>query len=305
MKREDWSDLATFAAIAETGSFTQAAAKLGVSPSALSHALRAMEARLGVRLLNRTTRSVAPTEAGQRLLSTLRPAMDEVAGVLSSLDAERDRPAGPLRITAHRTAATEVIMPRMAGFAATYPDVVLELAIEDGLVDIVSERFDAGVRHEQMLEADMISVRISAPQPTAIVATPVYLARYGAPETPDDLRRHRCLAYRYTSSGAIHRWVFARDGRTFTIDPPAVFIANDPEVLVDAALAGLGVACILQSQAVRHEASGGLVCMLKDWCPLVPPNHLYYSSRRHLGAALRAFIDTLKAPLRDVHPRPR
>lgn len=290
MRREDWSDLVTFAAVADAGSFTKAAARLGVSPSAMSHAMRALEGRLGARLLSRTTRSVSATEAGERLLATLRPAMAEVEGALGHLDAERERPAGRLRITAHRTAATQALMPRMAGFAALHPDVTVELSIDDGLVDIVAGRFDAGVRHEQMLDQDMVSVRVSGPQPTAIVASPGYFARSGTPEAPEDLRRHRCLAYRHRSSGALHRWVFTREGRSFAIDPPAAFVANDADVLLDAAVAGLGVACVLRSQAAPHEVSGALVSVLGEWCPEVPPNHLYYPSRRHMGAALRAFV---------------
>lgn len=296
MRREDWSDLATFAAIADSGSFTKAGARLGVSPSAMSHGMRALEARLGVRLLNRTTRSVAPTEAGERLLATLRPAMGEVASALDHLDAERERPAGRLRITAHRTAAMQTIMPRLSEFATHYPDVAVELSIDDGLVDIVAGRFDAGVRHEQMLDQDMVSVRVSGPQRTAIVAAPDYFARFGTPRTPDDLRRHRCLAYRYTSSGAIHRWLFGKDGRSFAFDPPAAFIANDVDVLLEAALGGLGVACVLESQALRHGTAGALVAVLEEWCPMVPPNHLYYPSRRHVSAALRAFIQTVRQP---------
>ena len=296
MRREDWADLATFAAIAEAGSFTAAAARLGVSPSATSHAMRALEARLGIRLLNRTTRSVAPTEAGERLLASLGPAMRDVAGTLEHLKAERERPAGRIRISAHRTAATQLIMPRMASFTASHPDVTVELSIEDGLVDIVAGRFDAGVRHEQMLDQDMVSVRIGGPQRTAIVACPDHFARFGVPLVPEDLARHRCLAYRYTSSGTIHRWVFTREDRSFALDPPAVFIADDADVLLDAALRGLGVACVLESQAARHVASGALVAVLGKWCPLVPPNYLYYPSRRHLGAALRAFIEALRRP---------
>lgn len=294
MQRDDWSALATFAAIADAGSFTAAAARLGVTPSACSHALRALEARLGLRLLHRTTRSVAPTEAGEHLLATIRPALRDVAGALDRLGALRDQPAGPLRITAHRTAAQFVLMPHLATFASRFPAVTLELAVDDGLVDIVAGRFDAGVRHEQMLDTDMISVRISQPERATIVASPAYLAQAGTPATPDALRTHRCLSLRHETAGTLRRWAFEADGRQFTMDPPTTFACNDPALLVQAALDGMGIATALPSQVAPHLASGALVPLLKPWCPVVPGNHLYYPGRRHVGAALRAFIDTVR-----------
>ena len=298
MRRETWSEIALFAAIANAGSFTRAATALGVSTSALSHAMRALETRLGVRLLNRTTRSVAPTEAGELLLEQLRPAMANLDEAIARIEAGRDRPAGRLRISAHRTAAVHLIQPQLAGFAAAYPDVQLELAIEDGLVDIVDAGFDAGVRHEHVLDRDMISVRISPPLRMVVAAAPTYLAAAGRPETPQDLLAHRCLAYRYTSSGTIHRWQFEKLGQAVTFDPPKSFVSNDVDVLRDAAIAGMGVALFLEVQVASELASGALVGLLKDWSQQVPANYLYYPGRRQMTPALRAFIDTMRAACR-------
>jgi DNA-binding transcriptional LysR family regulator len=294
MKRTDWPDLAIFAAIADARSFTGAAARMGVSASALSHAMRGLEDRIGVRLLNRTTRSVAPTAAGDVLLASLRPAMTGVADTLRRLEGQRDAPAGPLRITAHRTAAAQCIVPHLDRFAGAFPQVDLELVLEDGLTDIVAGRFDAGVRHEQKLELDMIAVRIGVAQRTAIVASPGYFASRPPPQHPDDIRHHRCLNYRHTSSGAIQRWQFVTAGHTRTVDAPGQFVSNDADLIVQAALAGAGLACVLEGQVAADLGSGRLIRVLEQYCPLVPANHLYYPGRRQISAALRAFIDTLR-----------
>jgi DNA-binding transcriptional LysR family regulator len=294
MKRQTWADLSLFAAIADAGSFTGAAGMLGVSPSALSHAMRAMEQRLGVRLLNRSTRSVAATEAGERLLAALRPATGELDDVLRGLEEDRERPAGRIRISAHRTAAILAIVPKLPAFALAYPDVHVELAVEDGLVDIVAQGFDAGVRHEQVLDKDMISVRLTEPGRIAYVASPDYWHRGPRPKTPNDLLQHRCLAYRLTSSGGVFRWRFVKGGQTLALDPPAVLISNDIDVVRDAALGGMGVACLLEAQVRPELADGRLVAVLRDWSPAVPPNYLYYPSRRQMGAAMRVFIDAMR-----------
>lgn len=294
MKRQTWTDLSTFAAIADAGSFTAAAAALGVTPSALSHAVRAMEERIGVRLLNRSTRSVAPTEAGERLLARLRPAIGDLDDVIRRLEEDRDRPAGRIRVSAHRTAATLSIAPRLPAFAKAYPDVQVELAIEDGLVDIVARGFDAGVRHEQVLDQDMISVRIGEPCRVVYVATPDYWRRAARPRKPTDLLAHRCIAYRLTTSGAVFRWRFVRGEEEFVLDPPAVLISNDVDVVRGAAIGGIGVACLLQAQVRRELADGALVAVLGDWSPVVPANYLYYPGRRQIGPAMRAFIETMR-----------
>ncbi|GJE68712.1 LysR family transcriptional regulator [Methylorubrum podarium] len=294
MDRDLWSGLAVFAAIVEAGSFARAAVRLGLSASALSHAMRVLEARLGIRLLDRTTRSLAPTQAGADFLLSLRPALASVEEALGTLDLNRARPAGRIRVNAHRSAAVHVVLPRLAGFADAYPDVALELVVDDGLVDIVAERFDCGVRHEGELQRDMISVRISDPVPLAFVAAPAYLEAREAPQAPDDLGRHRCLCYRYTSSGTIHVWEFERDGRRFERAVPGAFVSNDVDVMRDAAVAALGVACLPRPHVDRHLESGALVEVLAGWAPVLPPNHLYYPSRRQPTSAFRAFVAAMR-----------
>lgn len=295
MDRDLWSGLAVFVEIMEAGSFAKAAARLGQSPSSLSHAMRALETRLGIRLLDRTTRSLAPTSAGEALLERLRPAMDAVDLALGALDTARDRPTGRIRINAHRTAAVHVVLPKLAGFSHAYPDVAVELVVNDGLVDIVAERFDCGVRHQGELQRDMISVPISPPVPLVFVATKTYIREYALPETPDDLGRHRCICYRYTSSGTIHVWEFVVDGRRFERAIPGSFVTNDVDVMCDAALNGLGIACLPRAHVESHLASGTLVEVLDGWAPILPPNHLYYPNRRQPSAAFRAFLDVMRS----------
>jgi DNA-binding transcriptional LysR family regulator len=294
MDRETWSDLAVFAAIVEARGFSRAAQTLGVSPSALSHRIKAMEARLGVRLLNRTTRSVAPTEAGERLLTRLRPAMTDIDAAVAALAVDRERPAGRVRITSHRSAAFQLILPRLKAFAADYPDITVELVIDDGLVDIVAAGFDAGIRRQPSLEQDMVSVRLDDGVRLNMVASPAYLATRGRPGSPQDLAAHNCLNYRYPSSGSVHRWTFERSGQVLTLDAPGGFVTNDIDMLLAGALNGLGVACVIESQAAPYIASGALVGVLEDWRPMLPPNHIYYAGRRNVPPALRVFIDSMK-----------
>ncbi|TGD99302.1 LysR family transcriptional regulator [Methylobacterium nonmethylotrophicum] len=294
MDRDLWSGLAVFAAIVEAGSFARAAVRLGLSASALSHAMRTLEDKLGTRLIDRTTRSLAPTQAGAELLLSLRPALDSVEGALETLASSRARPAGRVRVNAHRTAAVHAVLPRLAGFAAAYPDIAVELVVDDGLVDIVAERFDCGVRHEGELQRDMISVRISDPVPLVFVAAPAYLAGIAPPQGPDDLGRHRCLCYRYTSSGTIHVWDFSGGGRRFERTVPGAFVTNDVDLMRDAALAGLGIASLPQPCVEAQIATGALVEVLAGWAPVLPPNHLYYPSRRQPSAAFRAFVEALR-----------
>ncbi|CAN5525462.1 LysR family transcriptional regulator [soil metagenome] len=296
MRRETWTDLATFAAIADAGSFTRAAAELGVSTSALSHALRALETRLGVRLLERTTRRIAPTRAGEQLLEQLRPAIASLDEALDRIEAGRAAPAGRLRIAANRTAAIHAIQPRLAAFAAVCPDVQVELSIEDGLVDIVAAGFDAGVRHEHILDANMVAVRIGEPQRMVVAAAPDYLARAGVPVTPQDLLAHRCIVYRLAASGALQRWRFERDGQALTFDPPPALVSNDAEVILAATRSGLGIAVFSEPQVAADLVAGKLVALLADWCPLIPAHYLYYPARRRVGAALLAFVDAMRQP---------
>lgn len=294
MDRDLWSGLAVFAAIVEAGSFARAATRLGLSASALSHAMRSLEAKIGVRLLDRTTRSLAPTPAGEALLLRLKPAIESVETALGDLDRDRGKPVGRIRVSAHRPAALYAILPRLADFSRTYPAVTVELVVNDGFVDIVADRFDCGVRHAMTLQADMISVAISGPVPLVYVASPVYLADRLPPAAPDDLQAHRCLCYRHTSSGIVHRWEFQRDGRLFERTIRGDFVTNDVDVLRDAAVAGLGIACLPLPHAERQLAEGALVEVLDDWALTLPPNHLYYPSRRQPTAAFRAFVDAMR-----------
>jgi DNA-binding transcriptional LysR family regulator len=295
MDRELWSGLAVFAEIVEAGSFAKAAARLGLSASALSHAMRALEGKLGIRLLDRTTRSLSPTGAGEQLLLRLRPAMSSVEDMLAELDQARDRPVGRVRVNAHRPAAVHVVLPRLAALAQRYPEVAVELVINDGLVDIVAERFDCGVRHAGGLQGDMISVRISEPMELVFAAAPSYLDAHGVPATPDDLGAHRCISYRHTSSGALHRWDFVRGGEMFGRAVPETFITNDVDLMRDAALSGLGIVCLLRLQAAPYLAAGSLTEVLRGWAPVLAANHLYYPNRRLPSAAFRAFLEVMRA----------
>ncbi|MDB5421823.1 MAG: transcriptional regulator, LysR family [Brevundimonas sp.] len=294
MDRDTWNDLAVFAAVVEAGGFTRAGVGLGVTASALSHRIRLMEARMGVRLLNRTTRSVAPTEAGERLLASLTPAMAEVDAALVALHSERARPAGRVRITAHRSAAFGLVLPRLGRFADAYPEVKVELVVDDSLVDIVRGGFDAGIRRLPSLEQDMVSVRLDDGVRLTMVASPGYLRASGTPETPQDLQRHRCLNYRLPTAGSIYRWTFERDGQTTTTETPVTFITNDIDMLCEGAVAGLGVACVIETQAAPYLASGALVSVLDGWRPILPPNYIYFAGRRNPPPALRVFIDAMK-----------
>jgi DNA-binding transcriptional LysR family regulator len=295
MDRQTWADLSIFAAVAEARSFTRAAAKLGVTQSTLSHAIRAMEERLGVRLLNRSTRSVAPTEAGERLLAQLGPAIERLDDALRLLDDDRSRPAGRLRISAHRTAAIHVLAQKLPAFRERYPDIQVELAVEDGLVDIIAQSFDAGVRHEHVLDQGMVSVRISAALRSMYVATPGYWRQMGVPREPKDLMAHRCLVYRTTSSGAIMQWRFERDKDAIVLAPPPALISNDTDVLIESALGGMGVTWALEEQVRRHLGNRELVPVLDEWAPILPPNFLYYPSKRQMSRALRVFVDDVRS----------
>lgn len=294
MDRDLWSGLAIFREIVEAGSFAKAATRLGLSASALSHAIRVLERKLDIRLLDRTTRSLAPTTAGEAILLRLRPAMASVEETLGLLDEARDHPVGRVRVNAHRPAAVHVIMPRLPALARDCPGVSVDLVVNDGLVDIVAERFDCGVRHAEGLQGDMISVRISDPVPLIFVASPRYLADHGQPGHPDDLARHRCISYRHTTSGALHRWEFEQNGVTSERAVPSNFVTNDTDVMRDAVLAGLGIACLIKEQASAHVSAEELVEVLSGWAPTLPPNHLYYPNRRQPTAAFRAFLAAMQ-----------
>ncbi|MBO9196497.1 LysR family transcriptional regulator [Rhizobium sp. 16-449-1b] len=293
MERGTLNDLLAFAAVARERSFTRAAAVLGMSPSALSHAMRALEERLGVRLLARTTRSVAPTEAGERLLQSLNPALSDIEGGLEALAEWRDNPSGTVRITTFAYAARMVLVPKLPAFLLAHPDINVEVIIQDGLTDIVAAGFDAGIRLGETVAKDMIAVRVGPELRTVVVGTPSYFARIPPPETPYDLERHACIGYRLTTSGGLLPWEFEKDGKEIKIRTSGPLIVNDGELPAAAVRAGVGLGYLMEHDVADEIASGALVQVLDDWCPPFPGFHLYHPSRRQSPPALRALIAAL------------
>jgi DNA-binding transcriptional LysR family regulator len=291
--RIDPSDLATFLAIARHRSFRAAAVELGVSASALSHALRNIEERLDLRLINRTTRSVALTEAGQLLFSRISPAFQDIGDALEDLNNFRGKPAGALRINAARQSAQLVLLPIVTRFLKAFPDVSVEIVINDALVDVVSAGFDAGVRFGETIAADMIAVPIGPRHRFAVVGSSGYFKTCKTPVTPHDLKGMPCIRYRF-AGGAIYRWEFERGGIEVDIDVEGPLTLNDQDLMVDAALDGAGLAFVFEAQVEELIARRKLVRVLTDWCPAYPGFFLYYPSRRQLPAALRAFVDFAK-----------
>jgi DNA-binding transcriptional LysR family regulator len=295
MDRGSLADLTAFVAVADRLSFRAAASQLGVTPSALSHSMRQLEARLGVRLLHRTTRSVALTDAGRRLLDRLRPAIDQIAGALEDLNQERQRPMGRLRIYAIHTAAVAIVAPIWQRFLSTYPEVHLELAAGEAPIDIVAKGFDAGIGPRDRMPADMIAVRVMGPMKIAVVGAPTYFARQRQPRTPDDLARHSCVQYRVAADGAVFAWPFERNRKSRRISVAGRVMVNDPDLAVRAAVDGLGIAYTLEAMAEPFLRSGQLVRVLEDWSPSFEGLYLYYPGHRQVPAALRAFIDMIRA----------
>ena len=295
MRGSEHAELRAFVAVVEHGSFARAAAHLGLSPSALSQTIRALEERLGVRLLNRTTRSVAPSQAGERFFARLRPALSDLDAAVAEVRSLRDSPAGLLRINATRIAAIHVIGPLIGPFLDAYPDITLDLVSEDRLIDIVANRFDAGVRLGEMVEKDMIAVRLGGELRLMAVAAPAYLARHGTPATPHDLARHRCINFRWPTDLSLYHWEFEREGRPLEAAVEGPLIVNEPEVACLAALAGVGIAYLFEHQVRPGLDSGQLVHLLADWSPPFPGFHLYYPSRRQMAPPLRAFLDFVAA----------
>ncbi len=296
MRREELVDLNAFMVVAEEQSFTRAAAKLGTSQSTLSYTVRRLETRMGVRLLTRTTRKVALTEAGERLLRTLSPALDSIAEEISALSQLRDRPAGRLRITTSEHAAHSVLVPSLERFLPQHPDVHVELAIESGLTDIVAERFDAGVRLGESIAKDMVAVRIGPDLRMAVVGAPAYFAEHRRPKTPKDLSDHRCINLRLMSAGGIYGWELQRGPRELHVRVEGQLTINHAATIVKAAQAGLGLACVPENLVQEAIAGGHLVRVLEDWCPPFPGYHLYYPSRRQPSAAFRLLLDALRYP---------
>ncbi|RWP35845.1 MAG: LysR family transcriptional regulator [Mesorhizobium sp.] len=293
MKRTHLSQLAVLATVAQCGSFRGAAKELAIAPSAVSHAVSSLEARLGVRLLARSTRSVAPTEEGAQLLERLRPALSEIDLALESAVEARDRPAGNLRLTVPRTAAHLALTPRLGAFASAYPDIVLEIVIEDRFTDVVEGGFDAGVRLGESLQRDMIAVRIGPNLRGAVVGAPSYFATMPRPRHPHDLAGHRCIRFRF-SSGILYRWEFENDGEEIELAVQGPLILDEDHLIANAAADGAGLAFLFEDYVREALATGRLIRVLEDWCPPFDGFFAYYPSRRQMRPALRAFVDFFK-----------
>lgn len=294
MPRQPINDLLALRAIARESSFTRAAAQLGVSPSALSHAIRGLEERVGIRLLTRTTRSVAPTEAGERLLDAISPHLDGIETELAALGALRDKPAGTVRITTGIHAAQTILWPMLARLLPAYPDIQVEIAVQTGFVNIVAERFDAGVRLGETIEQDMVAVRIGPDMRMAAVAAPTYFADREPPETPHDLAGHCCINLRFPTYGGLYAWEFERDGRALNVRVEGQAIVNDIALARRAARDGAGIAYLPEDYVQEDVEAGRLRRVLEDWCPPFPGYHLYYPSRRQLSPALALLVDKLR-----------
>jgi DNA-binding transcriptional LysR family regulator len=295
MPREELSVLAAFAVVADERSFTRAAVRLGVSTSAISHSIRALEERLGVRLLARTTRNVAPTDAGERLLAQLRPALDEIEAALTEVGRLREKPAGTIRLFAPSVAIAMTVSPKLAKFTRDYPDVVLDITTEDdSRRDLIAARFDAGIHLGEFLQRDMVAVKVSGEQRAAIVAAPSYFDSRPKPKTPRDLTAHRCIRYRMGSGGPVYRWEFEKRGKPVTVSVSGPLVVNDVELTLRAALDGVGLAFALEEHVAERIARGELARVLEDWCPPFDGFFLYYPSRRQQPAALQALVDALR-----------
>jgi len=294
MPRNNLNELTAFLAVAREKSFTKAAAKLGVSQSALSHTMRALEERLGVRLLARTTRSVSPTEAGERLLRTAGPRLDEIEAELAALGELRDKPAGTIRITAGEHSAESILWPALARLLPDYPDIAVEIMVDYGLTDIVAERYDAGIRLGEQVARDMIAVRIGPDMRMAVVGAPSYLARHKRPQTPQDLTAHACINLRLPTYGGIYAWEFEKAGHELKVRVEGQLVFNNFSLRMNAVLAGLGLAYLPEDQVRMQLDDGQLVRVISDWCPPFSGYHLYYPSRRQPSAAFALLVDALR-----------
>jgi DNA-binding transcriptional LysR family regulator len=294
MARENFNDLLAFLAVARERSFTKAAAKLGVSQSALSHTIRGLEARLGLRLLTRTTRSVSPTEPGERLLLTVGHRFEEIEAELEALSELRDKPAGTIRITATDNAAETVLLPKLAKFLPEYPDINVEIIVDYGLTDIVAQRYDAGVRNGEQVAKGMIAVRIGPDMRMAVVGAPSYLAKRAPPKTPQDLTHHNCINLRLPTHGGVYAWEFEKGGRELRVRVDGQLVCNGAHQMLNAALGGLGLAYLPEDLAQPHIGEGRLRRVLEDWCPQYSGYHLYYPSRRQTSPAFALLVDALR-----------
>ncbi|MFJ5444425.1 LysR family transcriptional regulator [Pectobacterium sp. CHL-2024] len=296
MLKENFNDLISFLVVARERSFTKAAAKLGLSQSALSHSIRGLEERLGVRLLTRTTRSVAPTEAGEKLAHSLGPHFADIESELVALGDMRERPAGNIRITAGEHAVDSILWPVLKPFLANYPDINVDITVDNALADIVLGRFDAGIRLGEQVEKDMIAVRVAPEMSMAVVGSPNYFARNPAPAMPQDLQHHRCINLRLPTMGGIYAWEFEKNGREIKVRVEGQLTMNSLRQRIDAALIGLGLAYVPEDSVRDDIASGRLVRVLTEWCPPFPGYYLYYPSRKQHTTAFSLFVEALRYP---------
>jgi DNA-binding transcriptional LysR family regulator len=304
LRREQLGELMAYAAVAEARSFTRAAAKLGITQSSLSHLIRRLEASLGVRLLSRTTRSVAPTDAGERLLRTLRPALDEIDQELASLSELREKPAGSIRITTAEHAAQTILLPVLSRLLPGYPDIHVEIVIDYGLTDVVAERFDAGIRLGEQVAKDMVAVRIGPPMRMAVVGSPGYFDDRRLPKVPQDLAVHRCINLRLPTAGGLYAWEFAKGARDLKVRVDGQLTVNNIPMALRAARDGIGVA-YLPDDLVRADLNAGrLVRALADWCPPFPGYHLYYPSRRQPKPAFALLVEALRSHAKQMRQPP-
>jgi DNA-binding transcriptional LysR family regulator len=294
MQRENFNDILAFLAVARERSFTRAAAKLGVSQSALSHTINGLEARLGLRLLTRTTRSVSPTEAGERLLGTVGHRFEEIEAELDALSELREKPAGTIRITTTDYAADTILWPKLAKFLPQYPDIKVEITVDYGLTDIVAQRYDAGVRSGEQVAKDMIAVRIGPDICMAVVGAPSYFAKRSPPKKPQDLTDHNCINLCLPTHGGLYAWEFEKGGRELKVRVDGQLVLNGTTQMLNAALAGFGLAYVPEDLAEPHVAAGRLKRVLEDWCPPFLGYHLYYPSRRHSSPAFALLVDALR-----------
>ncbi|RMH97612.1 LysR family transcriptional regulator [Stutzerimonas nitrititolerans] len=294
MAQSKVNDLQAFVAVAQDRSFTKAAARLGITPSALSHTMRALEERLGVRLLARTTRNVSTTEAGERLLRSIAPLFDQLAAEVEALGELRDKPAGTIRITCTDDSIEMSVRPMLAGFLREYPDITLEFYVDYGFTNVVEERFDAGIRLGEAISQDMIATRIGPDWRLVVVGAPEYLERNPLPETPYDLTRHACVNIRHRPSGAIYAWEFEKDGQEVTVKVEGQLVFNSMPHVINAAVDGIGLAYVTEDTARPYLADGRLEMILSDWCPYFSGFHLYYPNRRQASPAFSAFVEALR-----------
>jgi len=294
MPRPSLDDIASFITVARERSFTRAAAQLGVSQSALSQTVRGLETRLGLRLLTRTTRSVSPTEAGERLLQAAGQRIEEIEAELAALGALREKPSGTIRITAHDHAARAALLPALGSLLPDYPDIRVEIVIDYGLTDLVAERFDAGIRTGEMVAQDMVAVRIGPDLRSAVVGAPSYFANRPEPQTPQELPAHNCINLRLPTHGGLYAWEFEQGARTLRVRVEGQLVCNGSAVMLDAALAGLGLAYLPEETVRDHLTAGRLIRVLADWCPPYPGYHLYYPSRRQPTPAFALLVDALR-----------